>query len=149
MCSPHLPLLPAALLGLLLAIPAAAQPETADAPILARFAVDSTTVTALPWQQEPLGLSPEQTATLRGIAMEYQPLIEELYGEMRALFENVGMMRRPVEAGEAFALFHDVAAHKAEALATFHAAAEAMRAVLTPAQRAAWEALLETARREQ
>jgi len=61
------------------------------------------------------------------------------------LFENVAMLDRPVDADEALALYRDIAAHKAEALMTFHAAAEAMLAVLTPEQRAAWAAVLEAA----
>jgi hypothetical protein len=117
--------------------------------MLSGFVRDATTLTALPWQQEPLGLSTAQVTALRGIAEGYQPTVEELYGELRMLFENVALLDRPVDAHEAYALFFDIAAHKAEALATFHVAAEAMRAVLTPEQRARWEAELEAATWEQ
>jgi hypothetical protein len=86
---------------------------------------------------------------LRRIADDYGSPVEELFAELRMLFETAGMLDRPVDAHEAFALYYDVARHKVEALMTFHAAAEAMRGALTPAQRARWETQLDAAAREQ
>jgi Spy/CpxP family protein refolding chaperone len=153
-------LLLAAALGAAFAAPAAAQPTPAppasDPPsaglsefVLGAFVRDATTFTALPWQQDALGLTAEQAAALRGIAAARQGTIQELYEELRMLFENVAMLDRPVDAHEAFALYYDVAQHKAEALLAFREAAEAMLAVLTPEQRATWERVLEESAREQ
>jgi hypothetical protein len=123
--------------------PAAAQP--AEASILTAFVHDATTYTALPWQQEALGLSDEQVAALQGIAQGRQRTIQEVFEELRMLFEHVAMLDRPVDAREAFALYYDVAAHKGEALLVFREAAEAMLGVLTSEQREAWAHVLEEA----
>jgi hypothetical protein len=142
------PLLVAALCAVL-AAPAAAQPAATPDFSLTAFVRDATTFTALPWQREALGLSAEQAVALQGIASAGLPTIQELAAEIRMLFEHVGMLDRPVDAREAFALFYDLAAHKAEALTALHAGAEAMWGVLTPEQHAAWERTLEASARAQ
>jgi hypothetical protein len=144
-------------LAVLRPLPAAAQapagappPAEADSTsLLGTFVRDATTLTALPWQRDALGLSTEQVMALQSIAEGRGRMIRDLYEEIRMLFENVARLDRPVDAHEALALFYDLAAHKVEALLAFHDAAGEMLAVLTPAQRAQWEAALEAAARAQ
>ena len=140
-------LLPTALLAVALAAPVCAQEPAASysEPSLAAFIRDATTVTALPWQREPLGLAPDQVQTLQGIAARHRATLDDLNAEIRMLFETIDRLDRPVDAREALALYTDIVAHKAEALATFHAAAREMRDVLTPSQRTQWEADLAAA----
>ena len=151
MSSLRLLALAAALGATALAPPAAAQPAPPDpaAAFLAPFVRDATAITALPWQREPLALSTEQVAALHGIAEGRRPVLSDLYDEIQMLFENAGMLDQPVDAREAYALYADLAAHKLEALMAFHATAEAMLDVLTPTQRAQWEATLADAAQDQ
>ena len=152
MSSLRLLALAAALGATALTPPAAAQPAPPDpaaAAFLATFVRDATAITALPWQREPLALSTEQVAALHGIAEGRRPVLSDLYDEIQMLFENAGMLDRPVDAREAYALYADLAAHKLEALRAFHATAEAMLDVLTPTQRAQWEATLADAAQDQ
>ncbi len=128
--------------------PADAALEAADLG-LAAFARDATAFAALPGQRDALGLSTVQVTALNEIAAQHLPAIHELYFEVRALFEAVATLDRPIDAHEAYALYFDLAMHKAEALREIHAGAEAMRAVLTDTQRAEWERIMEAAAREQ
>ena len=151
-------LLSVALLAALQASPSAAQTESSEplqredpvsASLLDVFVRDATTLVALPWQQDLLDLSTEQVMAIRGLAEGRQQTIQDLYEEIRMLFQTVETLDKPVAAREAYALYYDLAAHKAETLVTFHTTVEAMLDVLTEEQRARWEAELEAAAQDQ
>lgn len=103
----------------------------------------ATTLVALPWQRDLLGLSTDQFLRLRGLADHHLDMIHDIRGEVIALQEAVHTLHQPVNAREAYALFADIKAHEAEIRIMFSRAETAMLNVLTTEQRTAWIDLME------
>ena len=124
--------------------PAAAQAAWPSGP--STYPHDAVTLVVLPHQQAALGLTDGQVADLRDLSRNWLDQVHDVRGDLRALREAVhtelGAPDGPADAEEAMALFADIDQHEAEVRQVFREGARVALAVLTDAQREAWEQTL-------
>ena len=132
--------------ALLAGPPAAAQAAWPAGP--STYPHDAVTLVVLPNQQAALGLTDGQVADLRGLSRNWLDQAHDVRGDLRALREAVHSVLGalgpdgPADPEEAMALFADIDQHEAEVRQVFREGARAALAVLTDAQREAWEQTL-------
>ncbi len=138
-----------AVAALLVGRPAGAQAAWPPGP--STYAHDAVTLVVLPHQQVALGLSDEQAAALRDLSRVWLGQIHDVRGDLQALREAIHSVLGtqepdgPTDPEEAMALFYDIDSHEAEVRTVFRQGARAALALLTDAQREAWEQSLDRA----